>query len=323
MTNQDQARSVGCFCSSRFENHVTGPQHPERPERLSAIRAALIERGLMDRLRTLPFASCLRESVRAVHSEKYLETAQRDIESGMRTLSTGDTNVCQASWDIAQLAAGAATAAVDAVCTKQTDAAFCAVRPPGHHASPASGMGFCVLNNVAIAARHAQRKHGLKRALIIDWDVHHGNGTQDVFYEDPSVLFFSTHQWPFYPGTGDSDETGAEAAVGTTINVPLPAGTGRNEIMAAFEDRLFPIVDTFQPNIVLLSAGFDSRAGDPLGAFTLTDQDFFDLTRMVMDLAETHAEGRLVSMLEGGYSLRGLASAVAAHISALLGDQHL
>jgi acetoin utilization deacetylase AcuC-like enzyme len=283
----------------------------------------LIERGLMDRLRTLPFASSLRESIRAVHTEKYLETAQRDIESGMRTLSTGDTNVCQASWDIAQLAAGAATAAVDAVCTKQTDAAFCAVRPPGHHASPASGMGFCVLNNVAIAARHAQRKHGLKRALIIDWDVHHGNGTQDVFYEDPSVLFFSTHQWPFYPGTGDRNETGAEDAVGTTINVPLPAGTGRNEIMAAFEDRLFPIVDTFQPNIVLLSAGFDSRVGDPLGAFTLTDQDFFDLTRMVMDLAETHAEGRLVSMLEGGYSLRGLASAVAAHISALLGDQHL
>ena len=179
-------------------------------------------------------------------------------------------------------------------------------------------MGFCLLNNIALAARYAQRKHGLERVLIVDWDVHHGNGTQDIFYTDPSVFFFSTHQWPLYPGTGRADETGDGAGQGTTMNFPFPAGSGRKEILGAVENSLMPAADRFRPDLVMISAGFDSRIGDLLGGFTLTDRDFTDLTRRVMEMAAKHAGGRVVSVLEGGYNLSGLASAAAAHVETLL-----
>jgi acetoin utilization deacetylase AcuC-like enzyme len=197
--------------------------------------------------------------------------------------------------------------------------AFCAVRPPGHHATASRGMGFCFFNHAALAARYAQRRHGLERALIVDWDVHHGNGTQDIFYSDPTVFFFSTHQWPLYPGTGRADETGEGAGVGTTMNFPFPAGSGRKEILGAVENSLAPAAERFRPDLVVISAGFDSRVGDPLGRFTLTDRDFGDLTRAVMEIAARHAGGRVVSVLEGGYNLDGLASAAAAHVEALCG----
>ena len=320
MSGAAKPNSVGFATAQKFEEHDTGHGHPERPQRLVGIRNALEARDLLDRLTPLWFEPCQRESLLAVHTAAYLQIAQSDIESGKRTLSTGDTNVCPASWDLALLAAGAACSAVDAVCGREVDYAFAALRPPGHHATADRGMGFCVLNNVAIAARYAQRKYALERAMIIDWDVHHGNGTQDIFYEDPTVLFFSTHQWPLYPGSGDADETGRGSGQGTTINVPLPEGSGRAAVLGAFESKLLPAVDKFQPHIVFVSAGFDSRTGDPLGGFQLTDHDFFDLTAMVMDIAERHAAGRLVSLLEGGYSISGLSSAVCAHVSALLGD---
>jgi acetoin utilization deacetylase AcuC-like enzyme len=179
-------------------------------------------------------------------------------------------------------------------------------------------MGFCLLNNVALAARRAQKKHGIAKVLIVDWDVHHGNGTQDVFYEDGSVFFCSTHQSPWYPGTGAAGETGHGAGLGTTLNFPLPAGSGRKDVLGALETRLVAAMEKFRPELVLVSAGFDSRRQDPLGQFTLGDEDFTDLTRLVRSIADTHAEGRIVSVLEGGYSLTGLASAATAHVKALL-----
>jgi acetoin utilization deacetylase AcuC-like enzyme len=178
-------------------------------------------------------------------------------------------------------------------------------------------MGFCIFNNVAIAARYAQKKHKIKRVLIADWDVHHGNGTQNIFYEDPSVFFFSTHLYPHYPGTGSEGETGSGSGRGTILNCPLPRGSGRTEIVGAFQEKLVPAADKFKPDLVLVSAGFDSRAGDPLGGFTLGDRDFAELTRIMLGIAEKHADGRLVSVLEGGYDLTGLASASAAHVKTL------
>jgi acetoin utilization deacetylase AcuC-like enzyme len=196
--------------------------------------------------------------------------------------------------------------------------AFCLIRPPGHHANAVKGMGFCVLNNVALAARFARRRLGIERVLIVDWDVHHGNGTQDIFYEDGSVFVFNTHQSPWYPGTGAAHETGAGAGKGTTLNCPFPAGSGRTEILGAFETKLVPAMEKFRPQLVMISAGFDSREGDPLGNFLLTDKDFADLTKIVRGIAAKTADGRVVSMLEGGYNLVGLASAATAHVAALV-----
>jgi acetoin utilization deacetylase AcuC-like enzyme len=240
------------------------------------------------------------------------------VDSGRHYLTTGDTSITPNSWDVALQAAGGVLKAVDGVISDGARNAFCVVRPPGHHATPDRGMGFCLFNNVAIAARHAQRRHGIERVLIVDWDVHHGNGTQDIFYEDPSVFYFSTHQWPLYPGTGRADETGAGSGKGTTMNFPFPAGSGRREILGAMKDSLVPAMEKFRPGLVLISAGFDSRVGDLLGRFTLTDQDFIDLTHVVSEIAERHTQGRVVSMLEGGYNLDGLASAAAAHAGALI-----
>jgi acetoin utilization deacetylase AcuC-like enzyme len=223
------------------------------------------------------------------------------------------------SGEIALLAAGGVLAAVGAVMEGRAETAFCAVRPPGHHARPEAPMGFCLFGNVAIGARHAIRRLGASRVAIVDWDVHHGNGTQEIFYEDPDVLFFSTHQHPWYPGTGHAGERGAGSGEGLTINHPLPAGSGRREVFAAFRESLLPALDRFRPDLLLVSAGFDSRKGDPLGQFRLEDADFAGLTRMLGDAAARHCGGRIVSVLEGGYNLRGLASAVAAHCGALAG----
>ena len=251
------------------------------------------------------------------HTRDYIAIVKRDVRAGARDLSTGDTALGARSLDVALDAVGGVLSAVDIVVGRKAKNAFCAVRPPGHHASAVRGMGFCIFNNVAVAARYAQKKHGLKRVLIADWDVHHGNGTQDIFYNDGSVFFFSTHQAPWYPGTGPAGETGEGAGKGTTMNCPFPSGAGRSEVLGAVRERLIPAMNSFRPELVLISAGFDSRAGDPLGQFRLTDEDFADLTRMLMDVADKHADGRVVSILEGGYSLTGLAAGVASHVKTL------
>jgi acetoin utilization deacetylase AcuC-like enzyme len=297
--------------------HDTGLGHPERPERYDALASAFERAGVLDAVHRLAPRVATPDELTLCHTSAYVDRARRDISDGRDQLSTGDTAVSPESWDVALNAAGGVLNAVDAVAARNAGNAFCVVRPPGHHATPDRGMGFCVFNNVAIAARYAQKKHGVGRVLIADWDVHHGNGTQDIFYKDASVLFFSTHQWPWYPGTGRAVDTGEGAARGTKINCPLPAGSGREEIFDAFRKKLLPAAREFKPELVLISAGFDSRAGDPLGRFTLADGDFAELTRMLLDVADQAAGGRLVSVLEGGYSLTGLTAAALAHLAEL------
>jgi len=310
--------STALFADPVCKEHETGWGHPEQSARFDAVMSALETAGLLSRLQRLEGGPAEWADIEACHGAEYIEVVKEDVARGAGTLRTGDTDICAQSLDVALLAAGHATRAVDAVCEGRARNAFCAMRPPGHHAMRDQGMGFCVFNNVAVAARYAQRKHGIGKALIVDWDVHHGNGTQDIFYFDGDVFYFSTHQDSWYPGTGYARETGAAAGAGTTLNVPVQAGAGRDEILGAFKEQLAPAMESFKPEMVFISAGFDSRAGDPLGMLALTDTDFADLTRFMMDLADTYTGGRLVSVLEGGYDLDGLGLATAAHVAALL-----
>ena len=300
-----------------YKQHDPGAGHPERPERYDAVTQALSAAGLLNPAARIRPRFATEDEIALCHSHAYIQKVKQEIGAGARQLSTGDTDVGPRSFDVALEAAGGILNAVDAVIERKARNAFCVVRPPGHHARPEQGMGFCIFNSIAIAARYAQRKHGIGKVLIADWDVHHGNGTQDIFYSDGSVLFFSTHQSPWYPGTGPASETGEGKGRNCTINVPLPAGSGRSEIVGAFRERLRPAADRFQPDLVLISAGFDSRIDDPLGRFRLSDDDFGDLTAILLEIAGQHAGSRLVSVLEGGYNLSGLASGATAHVKAL------
>jgi acetoin utilization deacetylase AcuC-like enzyme len=297
--------------------HEPSAGHPENAERMKAVEpviASLLAQRLVVAGSTRPATE---EDLLLAHSAAYVKLVRAEIDGGRRTLSTGDTELSRGSLRAALAATGTVLAAVDAVMRGPMHRSFCAIRPPGHHASSDRGMGFCLFNNIAIGARHAQRAHGVERVLIADWDVHHGNGTQAIFDADGSVLFFDTHQHPWYPGTGLRDEVGAGRGRGLIMNRPFPAGSGRQQILTAFLEELVPAAERFKPQLVMISAGFDSRAADPLGEFTLQDEDFADLTRVVVDIARAHAGGRIVSVLEGGYSLSGLALAVGAHVTAL------
>ena len=306
-----------------FLIHCTGVTIQEsiirnRPHGMRRSKEAFQPQGLIgDSTKRIGVREATDEDLHLCHTRGYLNVVQHDMHRGARTLSTGDTHIGPGSEPVARAAVGGVLAAVDAVMLGQVKNAFAAVRPPGHHATATRGMGFCIYNNVAIAARYAQKRHGVARVLIVDWDVHHGNGTQDIFYEDGTVFFFSTHQWPWYPGTGTASETGEGAGRGTTINCPFPAGAGHSEIVGAFRKKLTPAANTFQPDLVLISAGFDSRKGDPLGRFTLKNEDFAELTDIMLEIAARHCRGRLVSALEGGYNVEGLGRAVVAHVRAL------
>ncbi len=307
---------VGLAADEICKQHLPGGGHAECPERFDTVVRALADLPVTP----IPARQATEDEIALLHNRRYIRTAERDIASGFGELSTGDTNVSAGSWEAALHAAGSVLQAVDMVAEGKLRNAFCVVRPPGHHATPDRGMGFCVFNSIAIGARYAQQHHRLGRVLIVDWDVHHGNGTQDAFYDDGSVLFFSTHQFPWYPGTGSANETGYGAGEGKTINCPFPAGSDRQQIVGAFEQKLTAAADEFKPDLVLISAGFDSRAGDPLGQFLLTDADFVDLTNLMLAIADKHSGGRLVSVLEGGYNLPGLQAAARAHVQALCGD---
>jgi acetoin utilization deacetylase AcuC-like enzyme len=297
--------------------HDPGPGHPEQVGRFAAIHNALTSSGLLTDALLLEPRIATDDELALAHGKRYIELVEREVAQNRRQLSTGDTDINRHSSQAARAAVGCALNAVDSVSQGIVRNAFCLTRPPGHHASAERGMGFCLFNTVAVAARYAQSRFGLNRIAIVDWDVHHGNGTQDIFYPDNSVLFFSTHQWPLYPGTGAADERGEGNGEGLTINCPFSAGSGRDEILGAFEQQFVPAANRFKPEMLFISAGFDSRIGDPLGQFTLNDQDFADLTRMMLDVASSHCRDRVVSVLEGGYNLSGLAQAAEAHVRVL------
>jgi acetoin utilization deacetylase AcuC-like enzyme len=309
---------TGIAADLRVTKHDPGPGHPEQPSRYTAIMNRLAATGLLPQLTPLSARTAEDDELALVHTRDYIALVEREVAQQRPQLSTGDTNITIFSTESARVAAGAVLSAVDAVFSQQVQNAFCVVRPPGHHAGPAVGMGFCLFNSIALAARYAQQHHHAERVLMVDWDVHHGNGTQDIFYRDGSVLFFSTHQSPWYPGTGAAAERGEGDGAGKTINCPFPAGSGAQEILGAFKEILLPAAADFHPDLVLISAGFDSRTGDPLGQFRLTDDNFAELTRMMTDFAAQRCASRLVSVLEGGYSLEGLAAATEAHLHALM-----
>ena len=316
-TAESVART-GFVYSEVYLKHDTGAGHPERPERLTAIVSKLKGDGLLAELVLLrPVAASL-DWITTVHLPEYVERVRKDCRAGTGYVDTPDAPASTTSYDVALLATGGLLVAVDAVIEGKVRNAFCAVRPPGHHALKNRAMGFCLFNNVAIAARYVQQKHKLARVLIVDWDVHHGNGTQAAFYEDPTVFYFSVHQSPFYPGTGSAEETGAGKGLGSKLNVPLPAGCGDADYKKAFEEKLEPAAAAFKPDFVFVSAGFDAAQGDLLGRMNVTPEGYAALTRIVKGIAEKYCGGRLISTLEGGYNLEALAASAEAHVRVLM-----
>lgn len=313
-------RRIGFVFHSGFLQHDTGPGHPERPQRLSAICDHLRARGLWDTLTSLEPAPAFRDTLSLVHPAGYIDLIERACREGPVRLDS-DTVASPGSWDAALRAIGAVTQAVDAVVGRRVESAFCAVRPPGHHALSDRAMGFCLFNNVAIGARYAQRRHGIARVLIVDWDAHHGNGTQAIFDDDPSVFYFSTHQHPFYPGTGDRGAIGRGAGRGFTLNVPLSAGAGDRELIRAFHEELTPRAIAFAPQLVLISAGFDAHRDDPLTSLQVTESGYAEMTCIVRDIAQRCCQDRTVSVLEGGYDLGALGRSVEAHLQVLMSDE--
>jgi acetoin utilization deacetylase AcuC-like enzyme len=309
--------AVSLISDPVYLKHETGA-HPENARRLEAIISALDkDESLSNRLVRIAPKPAPNEDIARCHREELVYHLESLCVRG-ETYVDVDTRISPESFEVAKLAAGAATTAVDAVMNQDGGRAFCVIRPPGHHATITNAMGFCLFNNAAIGARYAQTRYGVERVLIIDWDVHHGNGTQDIFWNDPSVFYFSTHQYPHYPGTGAADERGAGRGEGTTLNIPLSMGTPARNHRQAFIDAMHQIERGFPPDLVIISAGFDSRRGDPLGGLMLEDADFSEMTKEVLRVAEKHSSGRVIGLLEGGYNLELLGGSVKSHISALL-----
>ena len=298
-----------------FQDHNTG-SHPECAERLRAIDAVLAERALVDRCERPGWEPADREFLSQCHTAGHIAMLDELTARGGGQ-ADADTVVSPQSVSVASYAAGAVRDAVTRVLANQQQTALCLVRPPGHHAVREHPMGFCLYNNVALGAQ-AALDAGVSRVLVVDWDVHHGNGTQDIFYREPRVGFFSAHRWPFYPGTGRADETGTGDALGTTRNLPLEFGISRSDYLAAVASELEDFASRIQPELVLISAGFDSHAADPVGSLGLETEDFAALGKLVLDIAASHGGGRVVSVLEGGYNPPVLAECVALHLQQLL-----
>jgi acetoin utilization deacetylase AcuC-like enzyme len=301
-----------------FLKHDTG-RHPETSKRLESITARLEKAGLIKKCTAGTYRPVTEEFVATLHDPKLVQSIKQLAAHGGGRIDP-DTVVCPDSHRVALAASGACIAAVDAVMKGDDKNGLCLVRPPGHHATPTRAMGFCLFNNVGLAAHHAKKTHRLTRILVVDWDVHHGNGTQDIFYEDPEVMVYNIHRYGqgFYPRTGPADETGRGKGLGYTLNVPVKFGTERKEYRDLFTKALEKAADKIKPELVLLSAGFDAHRNDPVGSLGLETEDFTTLTKQVLEIAKTHCKGRLVSCLEGGYDLDALAESVQTHLEELL-----
>ncbi|MEK6755891.1 MAG: histone deacetylase [Bacteroidota bacterium] len=309
--------TVGFIYHPDYLKHDTGIGHPERSQRLETLVQHLLNTPLWQQLSHLRPEPAPLEWVHKVHPERYSAMIKVRCLGGEQILDSGDTHVCRESYDVALLAAGGVLQGVDEVMTGKLKSAFCAVRPPGHHAETSTVMGFCLFNNIAIGARYAQQRYGVERVAIIDWDVHHGNGTQEIFYEDDSVFYISLHQYPYYPGTGAASERGEGRGDGFTLNCPMGAGSVEKDYLDAFQTQILPALHKFQPQLVMISAGFDAHKDDPLAHINLTEDSFAKMTELVAEISSKYSGSRIVSVLEGGYNLQALARSVETHLKVL------
>ncbi len=309
--------ATGFAYDPKFTEHDTGIGHPERPERVIATMAHLKKLPWTGQLANITPRPADPQWLESIHSYNYVRRAAAACTSGLPYLDSMDVAISPRSYEVAQLATGAALALADSVMTGEIQNGFALVRPPGHHAENDAALGFCLFNNVAILARYLQKQYGLDKIAIVDWDVHHGNGTQHAFESDPSVLYISTHQYPFYPGTGAASEQGEGRGKGSVINCPMPAGATDSAYERAFAERIIPGLDDFAPEAILISAGFDAHADDPLAEIQLSTEAFSWMSRQILEVADRHSQGRVISLLEGGYNLSRIGECVATHLDEL------
>ncbi|MDP3920713.1 MAG: histone deacetylase [Candidatus Omnitrophota bacterium] len=311
---------TGLLYDERFLEHDAGQGHPECKERLTKALSFLEEQPWFSGLERIRAEEVDEKWIAMIHSAAYIRHAKESCEAGAPYLDSTDVGICSKSFEIAKLAAGGALNLADRVIRGNLRNGFALVRPPGHHAESEQALGFCLFNNIAIVARYLQKQHGIDKVLILDWDVHHGNGTQHVFEEDPSVLYISLHQYPFYPGTGGAFETGKGRGRGATLNCPMEAGASDGDYQAAFLDCIIPKIRDFRPEVVLISAGFDAHKEDPLGQVCLTTDCFRWMSERIAEVAAQYAGGRVISLLEGGYNLDVIGPSIAAHLGVLCGE---
>lgn len=301
-----------------YTKHKTGWGHPEKPERLEAINNAIMTTSYYnDLIKIIPSLPDMKY-IEMIHSKEYIQRVEKQIKNGISYLDSMDTEVCRQSYEVALFAVGGSLNMCDAIMTKTAINGFCAIRPPGHHAEYDYAAGFCIFNNIAIAAKYLQSKYRIKKIAIVDWDVHHGNGTQHSFELDSSVLYISTHQYPHYPGTGASSEIGTGNGKGFTLNIPMHAGSGDAEYYAAFNNLIIPKLNEFKPDVVLISAGFDAHRSDPLSSIRLSSDAFAEFTRMIKTVAHNYSNDRIIAFLEGGYDLHSLSESIVMMMNVLV-----
>jgi len=310
----------GFIYDTAFLKHDTGAGHPECPQRLLVTISHLQSLTWFEKLHQYSAQRIDKNWLRKTHSREYILRVKQTCESGQPFIDSMDVGICPESYDIALLAAGSPITLADKIIQGEIDNGFVLARPPGHHAERDQAMGFCLFNNVAILARYLQRQYHVDKVLILDWDVHHGNGSQHSFEDDPSVLYISTHEYPYYPGTGAYTETGIGKGLGATLNCPMPSGAGDKDYEVAFMEKILPKIDSFKPEFTIISAGFDAHIDDPLGHIRLSTGFFGWMTKRVMEMAHKHCQDRIISVLEGGYNLNALPLCVAEHLSVLSGN---